>query len=103
MLLWLWLKVIEYKNMENKVLVTAIIATDESFATALGITKEREEELDNAMDKCHAETETYPDALAKLTASLDITANELAYAAFHIGAYAESLRTRNSLLNKLLD
>ena len=53
------------------------------------------------MDKCHAETSTYPDAIAAISATLT-NANELAYACFHLGAFAESQRSKHKLLYKLL-
>lgn len=88
--------------MNKKIIVTAMPANDESFATALGITAERESELDKLMDKYHAETTTYPDAIAAVSLHLE-NANELAYSAFHLGAFAESQRTKHELLQKLLE
>lgn len=67
-----------------------------------GITIEREEELDALMDKAHKDTDKYPDAIAMITQA-GITANELAYAVFHLGAFAESQRKKQELLHKLLD
>jgi hypothetical protein len=84
------------------VTVTAIEASEENFARALGITPEREQELDDIMEKAHRDTGTYPDALAMITTN-DITPNELAYVAFFLGAFAESARNKHSLLHKLLD
>ena len=87
--------------MKNNILVTALEIDDESFARALGITQKREEEIDEIMDKCHADTNTYPDAIAAISEKLN-NANELAYASFHLGAFAESRRAKNELLYKLL-
>ena len=70
-------------------------------ATPLSITKDREAEIDDLMDKYHGETDTYPDALAAISQDLN-NANELAYVSFHLGAFAESQRTKHELLNKLL-
>lgn len=81
--------------------VTVIDSPDESFARALGLTEQREKEIDDIMDKCHNETNTYPDAIAMIAESLN-NDNELAYAVFHLGAFAESRRAENELLYKLL-
>jgi hypothetical protein len=67
----------------------------------MSISKEREAEIDDLMDKYHGETDTYPDALAAISQDLQ-NANELAYVSFHLGAFAESQRTKHELLNKLL-
>jgi len=88
--------------MKNTITVTATPAADETFARALGITTEREAQIDEMMDKCHAETTTYPDAIAAISAGLE-NANELAYASFHLGAFAESQRSKHELLQKLLE
>ena len=88
--------------MKNTIIVTAVPSSDETFARALNITQKREEQIDELMDKCHGETNTYPDAIAAISADLH-NANELAYASFHLGAFAESQRTKQDLLNKLLE
>lgn len=88
--------------MKNHIIVTAVPSCDETFARALNINHEREEQIDELMDKYHAETNTYPDAIAAISADLK-NANELAYATFHLGAFAESQRTKHDLLNKLLE
>lgn len=88
--------------MNNTLTVTAVPTEDERFAGALGISKEREEQIDELMDKCHGETDTYPDAIAAISETL-ISANELAYACFHLGAFAESQRSKHELLHKLLE
>jgi hypothetical protein len=67
----------------------------------MGIAKEREMEIDNLVDKCHKDTATYPDAIAAASVNLD-NANELAYASFHLGAFAESQRTKQEIIEKLL-
>ncbi|MBL7682738.1 MAG: hypothetical protein JNK00_05220 [Flavipsychrobacter sp.] len=87
--------------MNNQIKVEAIETNDESFARALSITGQREGEIDQLMDRCHAETTTYPDAIAAISEELT-NANELAYACFHLGAFAESQRTKHQLLYKLL-
>ena len=87
--------------MKKTLIVTAAPAADETFARALGITKEREDNIDELLDKCHMETDTYPAAIAAISEELQ-NANELAYASFHLGAFAESQRCKNDLLNKLL-
>lgn len=81
--------------------VYAISSPDETFARAMGISTERETEIDELMDNAHDSTDTYPDAIAKLAESA-LNANELAYAAFHLGVFAESQRTKPEILNKLL-
>lgn len=88
--------------MKNTIIVTAVPSCDETFARALNISLQREEQIDELMDKYHGETNTYPDALAAISTNLK-NANELAYASFHLGAFAESQRTRHELLNKLLE
>ena len=87
--------------MNNSMNVQAVQTNDESFARALSITEQRETEIDQLMDKCHAETSTYPDAIAAISEELT-NANELAYACFHLGAFAESQRSKHKLLYKLL-
>ena len=87
--------------MKKQITVTATPSTEETFARAMSITKDREAEIDDLMDKYHGETDTYPDALAAISQDLN-NANELAYVSFHLGAFAESQRTKHELLNKLL-
>jgi hypothetical protein len=87
--------------MNKQIIVTATPSPDETFARAMSISAEREAEIDELMDRYHGETDTYPDALAAISAELH-TANELAYVSFHLGAFAESQRTKHELLNKLL-
>ncbi len=88
--------------MKKTLVVTSNPVPDETFAAAMGITPEREAAIDELMDKYHAETSTYPDAIAALSKNIN-TANELAYASFHLGAFAESQRTKHDLLSKLLE
>jgi hypothetical protein len=87
--------------MNNVILVKAIETNDEHFATALDISAQRETEIDQIMDRCHGETTTYPDAIAAISSEMR-NVNELAYACFHLGAFAESQRTKHQLLYKLL-
>jgi hypothetical protein len=87
--------------MKKPLIIVTVPAPDETFAGAMNISKEREAVLDELMDRYHAETDTYPDALAGISPELD-NANELAYVAFHLGAFAESQRTKQDLLRKLL-
>lgn len=87
--------------MKNNIRVVALETDDERFAGALGITELRENQIDEIMDRCHGETNTYPDAIAAISEELT-NANELAYACFHLGAFAESRRAKNELLYKLL-
>ena len=81
--------------------VTALQVESESFTEALGISAEREAQIDEIIDECHGDTDTYPDAIAAISERLN-NVNELAYAAFHLGAFAESRRAKNELLYKLL-
>lgn len=74
---------------------------NETFCQAMDISSERENELDELMDKYHGDTESYPEALAGISPHLK-NANELAYVSFHMGAFAESQRTKHELMNKLL-
>jgi hypothetical protein len=87
--------------MNNEIIVQAIDTNDEHFATALCISAQRENEIDQIMDRCHGETTTYPDAIAAISSEVQ-NVNELAYACFHLGAFAESQRAKNQLLYKLL-
>lgn len=86
----------------SNITITLTPTQDETFAAVMGIAGEREAEIDNLMDKCHGETTTYPDAIAAAAAQLQ-NANELAYVCFHLGAFAESQRSKHELLQKLLD
>ena len=88
--------------MNNEILITLKTTEEETFAAVLGIDAARETEIDGLMDKCHGETTTYPDAIAAAANHL-LNANELAYVCFHLGAFAESQRSKHELLQKLLD
>lgn len=88
--------------MNENLKVTTQESSDDSFARALGISPEREQQLDDLMDTYHRETTTYPDAIAMLSKDLT-SANELAYSAFHMGAFAESQRSKHELLQRLLE
>lgn len=87
--------------MENQLIVTTVPSSDETFARALNITKERESELDNLMEKYHGCTDTYTTALAGVSEHVS-NVNELVYLAFHLGAFAEKQRTKHEQLSKLL-
>lgn len=88
--------------MKNPVTVKTLETAEQTFAAVMGITPERENAIDSLMDKCHGETDTYPDAIAYASAQLR-NANELAYVCFHLGAFAESQRSKQELLSKLLE
>jgi hypothetical protein len=88
--------------MKNQVLVKTQTSPVETFAAAMGIAKQRELEIDKLVDRCHRDTSTYPDAIAAVSINL-LNANELAYASFHLGAFAESQRTKQEIIEKLLD
>ncbi len=87
--------------MKNKIIVT-VAAADEIFARCLGITIEREAQIDELVDQCHTKTSSYPDAIAAISTGLK-NANELAYASFHLGAFAENRRSKYELLQLLLE
>lgn len=86
--------------MKN-ILIKVVETTEESFARAMNITIDREAEIDEIIENCYQLTETFPDALAAASYKLE-NANELAYASFHLGAYAESRRVKYELLHKFL-
>lgn len=88
--------------MKSPITVTTIETTEQTFAAVMGITPERENAIDSLMDKCHGETDTYPDAIAYASGEL-LNVNELAYVCFHLGAFAESQRSKQELLSKLLE
>ncbi len=87
--------------MKKHLKVTAVPSPDETFAGAMGITKDREEQINELLDQSHQQTDTFPEALAAVSGGLK-TANELAYASFHLGAFAESQRTKQEILEKLI-
>lgn len=87
--------------MNNHILVQPVETEDESFARAMNITEQREAQIDGILDRCHGETTTYPDAIAAISEEMH-NVNELAYACFHLGAFAESQRAKHQLLYKLL-
>lgn len=75
---------------------------DETFARAMQISPEREKEIDELMDKYHAQCDNYPESISMISKELN-NANELAYVSFHLGAFAESQRTKHELLKKLMN
>ncbi len=77
------------------------IPNNESFALSLGIYAEREKELDELMDKCYEETNTYPQCIEMISPSLN-NDNELAYIAFHLGAFAEDCRRKQRMAGVLM-
>lgn len=85
--------------MNNIISITP--TTEEDFARALNINADREMEIDEILETCYQLTDTYTDALAAASHRLQ-NINELAYASFHLGAYAESRRTKYQLLHKLI-
>jgi hypothetical protein len=85
--------------MNNTISVTP--TTEENFARALNIDAHREMEIDEILETCYQLTDTYTDALAAASHKLH-SVNELAYASFHLGAYAESQRTKYELMHRLM-
>lgn len=49
--------------MNNHIIITPVPSADGTFARALGISAEREAELDSLMDQYHRDTDTYPAAV----------------------------------------
>ena len=77
-------------NTEKQQLIIVVTdSPDESFARAMGISEERELEIDAILDKKHSETNTYPDCIKEIASEVN-SLNELVYACFHLGAFAES-------------
>jgi len=65
-----------------------IIVDDESnqIPAVLGITPEREQELDKIIQECYEGYDTITDTIAEMSKRMK-HANELAFCAFHIGAH----------------
>ena len=76
----------------ENLIVTVVDSPEEIFAGALSISQERELEIDTIVERCHEATSTYPDAIAAFSKEMN-NANELAYACFHFGAYAEARKS----------
>lgn len=86
--------------MNNRIVLSAVPAAEETFAGAMGISKEREQQLCELINECYIETNTYPEAVAELSARVE-TVNELAYSIFHIGAFAGNERAKDGMMNYL--
>lgn len=88
----------------NKSLEITTLSPTETIAQALGISHEREEELDALIDKYYQEAQeinTYPALIAKISKHCE-NINEIAYACFYIGAFAESKRAKQEILQEIL-
>ena len=89
------------ENPVDTLQVRPVETTDESLAKAMGISKKREKELDVIIDYGHANTQTYTEAMKIISANCK-NVNEITYACFHLGAFAESQRSKNKLIYRLL-
>lgn len=80
-----------------------IIVDDESkqIPETLGITPERENELDQITKKAHEEFDTITDTMVEISKNVR-HANELAYCIFHIGANTGRAHAIMNDLDKLL-
>lgn len=85
--------------MKNELRIVPI-ATAANFAQALGIGTQREEQLCDLIGKCYDDTDTYPTAIECISEQVE-NINELAYALFHLGAYAGNEQARRIILNRL--
>lgn len=74
---------------------------DKKFSSALLISKEREEEIDDILDNAIENTNDYSEILAITAKGLN-SPNELAYASFLLGVFAENKRLKQKLVEKVL-
>lgn len=72
----------------------------ENFAQALGIGNTREGQLCDLIGQCYDSTDTYPQAIADIAQQVD-DMNELAYALFHLGAFAGNEQAKQAMIRKL--
>lgn len=75
-------------------------ATAANFAQALGIGTQREEQLCDLIGKCYDDTHTYPMAIECISEQVN-NVNELAYALFHLGAFAGNEQARRNMIKRL--
>ncbi|MBZ0098530.1 MAG: hypothetical protein K8F30_05575 [Taibaiella sp.] len=75
-------------------------STADSFAAAMGIGANRERQICDLIEECYDGTDTYPQAIACLSQMVN-SINELAYALFHLGAFAGNEQAKRELLRKL--
>lgn len=73
-----------------------------NFAQAMGIGTKREGQLCDLIGQCYDDTDTYPLAIECISEHVN-NINELAYALFHLGAFAGHEQARRSMLRKLDD
>ena len=80
-----------------------ILVDDEStkIPVVLGISPEREEELDHFIKKCFEEEDTITDTFAAISKGVK-HANELAYCIFHVGANVGRQKALHDKLGGLL-
>lgn len=89
----------EEVNMKNNLRIAPAPAAA-NFAQALGIGTKREEQLCDLIGQCYDDTDTYPLAIECISEHVD-NLNELAYALFHLGAYAGNEQARRNILKQL--
>jgi hypothetical protein len=85
--------------MKNELRIVPAL-TAANFAQALGIGTQREEQLCDLIGKCYDDTDTYPLAIECISENVN-NINELAYALFHLGAYAGSEQQRRMMMKRL--
>ena len=88
--------------MNMKIQLNNIAATDEPFARAMGISKEREAEIEAAIRHYYTESEGNDlQAIQSISADMN-NSNELAFAMLLYGIAAGSANAEETLINKLV-
>lgn len=72
----------------------------DSFASVMGISSQREEQLCDLIGQCYDSTDTYPHAIVGIAQETD-NINELVYSIFHLGAYAGEERAKDNMADFL--
>ncbi|HEY9177431.1 MAG TPA: hypothetical protein VIN07_07050 [Flavipsychrobacter sp.] len=85
--------------MKTELRIVASPVAD-TFAAAMGIGVNREQQICDLIEECYEGTDTYPQAIACLSQMVN-SMNELAYALFHLGAFAGNEQARRELIRKL--
>ena len=88
------------RPLNEQIFVPIADTTIENLARALGVSEEREKELDYIADKANDDTDNYADCISKISNEC-ANAAELAYSVFYVGAYAENQRQRVARLETL--
>lgn len=81
-------------------IIDAVPSPNETYFEALGISMERNEQLCDIIDECYERTATYPEAIACISRKVECV-EELAYAIFHLGAFAGEKRARLEIMNHI--